>query len=149
MWRDERAISNILEELIALAVVSVALCLLLTSLSSMVASEVDIQKTLEMKEEARKLLKRIVSHPRLTKDGEYLLLNGAFLRSTSLERFREFLQTSYEFRLVIHDVSNSTDHIFQTSEPVGDVIGATTSCNVWVSPNETHAARMTIIIWRR
>ena len=148
MWRDERAISHILEELVALAVILVALGLLLVSLHGRFVNEVDSLRTLEMKKDARGLLERVVSHPRLTNDGEYLLLDQASLVNASVERFREILQTPYEFRLAIQDVTNSTARQFQTSAPFGDVIGATTSCNVWIRPGEVHAARVSILIWR-
>lgn len=148
MWRDERAISHILEELVALAVILTALGLLLVSLHGKYVNEVDTLKEMGMKEDARGLLEKIVSHPRLTKDGEYLLLDQASVFNTSVERLGEILQTPYEFRLAIHDVTNSTDRSFQTSAPFGNVIGATTSCNVWVRPGEVHAARVSILIWR-
>ena len=148
MWRDERAISHILEELVALAVILVALGLLLVSLHGRFVNEVDSLRTLEMKKDARGLLERVVSHPRLTNDGEYLLLDQASLVNASVERLREILQTPYEFRLAIHDVTNSTDQSFQTSAPFGNVIGATTSCNVWIRQGEVHAARVSILIWR-
>ena len=148
MWRDERAISHILEELVALAVIIVALGLLLVSLQGRYVSELDTLKEMGMKEDARGLLEKIVSHPRLTKDGGYLLLDQASLINMSVERLGEILQTPYEFRLTIHDVTNSTDRSFQTSTPFGNVIGSTTSCNVWVRLGEVHAARVSILIWR-
>lgn len=148
MWRDERAISNILEEMIALAVISVALCLLLTSMSNRVANEIDAQETIEMGREARRLIERVISHPRLIKNGERLLLDQTFLGNASVDGLREVLQTSYAFRLIVHDVSSSADYAFQTSDPVGHVASATTSCNIWVDSREVHAARLTIVIWR-
>jgi hypothetical protein len=148
MWRDERAISNILEELVALAVIIVALGLLLVSLQGRYVSELDTLKEMGMKEDARGLLEKIVSHPRLTKGGECLLLDQTSLINMSVERLGEILQTTYEFRLAIHDVMTSTDMSFQTSAPFGNVIGSTTSCNVWVRLEEVHAARVSILIWR-
>lgn len=148
MWRDERAISNILEEMIALAVISVALCLILTSMSGRIANEMNAREAIQMKDEARKLIERLASHPNITKDGQYLLLDDFFLRNTTVEDLTEILQPASEFRLVIHDVSNSSDRVFQTSNPIGDVLGRTTSCNIWVEPGEIHAARLTIIVWR-
>ena len=148
MWRDERAISHILEELVALAVILTALGLLLVSLQGRYVNDIDTLKEMGMKEDARGLLEKVVSHPQLTKDGEYLLLDQASLINVSIERLGEILQTPYEFRLAIHDVTNSTDQSFQTSAPFGNVIGSTTSCNVWVRPGEVHAARVSILIWR-
>jgi hypothetical protein len=147
MWRDDRAISNILEEFIALAVILLAMSLLLVSLHARFTTEVDSLRTMEMKEDARYLLERLASHPKLTKDGEYLLLNEAPLANASIEWLRDILQTDYGFRLTIHDVTNLTDHVFQTSAPAGNALGATTSCNIWVRPGEIHAARISILIW--
>lgn len=132
----------------ALAVIIVALGLLLVSIQGRYVSELDTLKEMGTKEDARGLLEKIVSHPRLTKGGEYLLLDQASLVNVSVERLGEILQTPYEFRLAIHDVTNSTDRSFQTSVPSGNVIGLTTSCNVWVRMGEVHTARVSILIWR-
>ncbi|MCJ2555832.1 MAG: hypothetical protein LN415_01825 [Candidatus Thermoplasmatota archaeon] len=132
----------------ALVVILTALGLLLVSLQGRYVNEIDTLKALEMKEDARGLLEKIVSHPRLTKDGEYLLLDQCSLINVSVERLGEILQTPYEFRLAIYDVTNSTGRSFQTSAPFGNVIGSTTSCNVWIRQGEVHAARVSILIWR-
>ncbi|MFQ6106430.1 MAG: hypothetical protein ACE5QF_02415 [Thermoplasmata archaeon] len=147
MWRDDRAISGILEELIALAVVSIAICLLLVSISSTVATQIEHQRTIEMRAEVTKLLRRVVSHPRLTREGEHLLLDWIVLRNASADLLGGILRTRHGFRVLIQDVTNSSNHVIGTSVPVGDLMSATTSCNIWVGPGDIHAARLTLVIW--
>ena len=134
--------------MIALAVVSVALCLLLVSVSESTSSYSDTREAIAMKEEAERLLERILAHPDLTWEGEYLLLDWAALHNTTIEDMVGITGTSYEFRFVILDTRDMSVLIFETELPRGRILGLTTSCNIWVGQDDMSAARVSILIWR-